>query len=88
VGRHHAALVLEIDELGTSQRIRKPDPVMQGGVHVAVWRVKPADPYGRLVIELITDLKTLEVGAHMTIGPVSNMSSARETTRSPSFGAR
>src|ERR1700675_2236153 len=66
--RHDAAVILEIGELGAPQRIGEPYAVMQSGVHVAIRGMESTDPHGRLVAELIADLKALEIGADMTVG--------------------
>src|SRR5262249_56813055 len=64
---HDAAVMLELEEARPAQRRGDLLSMVEGGVVVAVRRVEASGPDGSGVAQLIADLRTLEVDAHLAV---------------------
>src|SRR5205085_9117257 len=61
---HDAAMVLEIDEARAPEGGRNLLTMMKGGVVVPIGRMKPSQPHGRRIRELVAELRALQIAAH------------------------
>src|SRR5882672_3769439 len=64
---HDSARILELQEAGPTQGRRDLLAMVKGRVVVAIGRMKPSEPQGRAVADLIADLCALEVGRELTV---------------------